>query len=135
MAWRVQPECDDIYVANALADIDNVDTSNPKFIKMARNYLMKSHYSINNIGHAGLGLKGYGRLGSGARRAVDDLNLYAFIDLYVNRSKVDLDERYYFWEREIKYWCDYFNNKISENDLFVEEFSYRYGKGKILERK
>jgi len=135
MPWRVQPLCDDDYVSAILSDIDNVDTNNSKFIKMARNYLMKSKYSIDNIGHSGLGVKGYSRIGSGARRAMDDLALYAFIDLYVNRSKVDLNERYYFWENEIKYWCEYANNKSSENDLFVEEFSYRYNKGKILERK
>ena len=50
MPWRVQPLCDDDYVSTILSDIDNVDINNPKFIKMARNYLMKSRYSMNNIG-------------------------------------------------------------------------------------
>lgn len=135
LPWRVQPLCTDEYVQRVLSDIDNIDVKNPAFIKVVKNYMMNSRYSIVNIGHSGLGVKGYVRVGSGARRAMDDLALYALNDLYINRNKSDLDEKYYFWEREIRYWCDYANNRIAENNLFTEEFAYRYNKGKILQKK
>lgn len=135
LPWRVQPLCTDEYVQGILSDIDNIDINNPAFIKVVKNYMMNSRYSIVNIGHSGLGVKGYVRVGSGARRAMDDLALYALNDLYINRNKGDLDEKYYFWEREIRYWCDYANNRIAENNLFIEEFAYRYNKGKILQKK
>lgn len=135
LPWRVQPLCTDEYVQGILSDIDNIDINNPTFIKVVKNYMMNSRYSIVNIGHSGLGVKGYVRVGSGARRAMDDLALYALNDLYINRNKGDLDEKYYFWEREIRYWCDYANNRIAENNLFIEEFAYRYNKGKILQKK
>jgi len=138
LPWRVQPECTDDYVKQILSNIDKVNTSDPQFINVAKNYMMHSKYSEVNIGHSGLGVKGYCRLGSGARRAMDDLALYALNDLYINRNKVDIEEldaKYLFWEREIKYWCEYANNRIAENNLFVEEYSYRYNKGKILVKK
>lgn len=135
LPWRVQPLCTDEYVQRVLSDIDNIDVNNPAFIKVVKNYMMNSKYSIVNIGHSGLGVKGYVRIGSGARRAMDDLALYAFNDLYINRNKGNLDEKYYFWEREIRYWCDYANNRIAENNLFIEEYAYRYNRGKILQKK
>ena len=137
LPWRVQPECTDDYVKQILSNIDKVNTSDPQFINVAKNYMMHSKYSQEIIGHSGLGVKGYCRLGSGARRAMDDLALYALNDLYINRNKVDIEEldaKYLFWEREIKYWCEYANNRIAENNLFVEEYAYRYNKGKILKK-
>ena len=135
LPWRVQPECTDAYVKEILSNIDKVNSSDPQFIKVAKNYMMNSQYSHINIGHSGLGVKGYCRVGSGARRAMDDLALYALNDQYINRKSGNIDEKMYFWEREIKYWCDYANNRISENNLFIEEYAYRYNKGKILIRK
>ena len=135
LPWRIQPECTDEYIKQILSNIDKVNPNDPQFIKVAKNYMMNSQYSHVNIGHSGLGVKGYCRVGSGARRALDDLALYALTDLYINRNKGNLDQKHYFWEREIKYWCDYANNRISENNLFIEEYAYRYNKGKILIRK
>lgn len=135
LPWRVQPECTDSYIKEILSNIDKVNPDDPQFIKVARNYMVSSEYSHINIGHSGLGVKGYCRIGSGARRAMDDLALYALTDLYINRNKGNLDQKHYFWEREIKYWCDYANNRISENNLFMEEYAYRYNKGKILIKK
>jgi len=138
LPWRVQPECTDEYIKEILSNIDKVNPEDPQFIKVAKNYMMNSTYSHINIGHSGLGVKGYVRVGSGARRSMDDLALYVLNDLYINRNKVDkeeLDAKYLFWEQEIKYWCDYANNRISENNLFMEEYAYRYNKGKILVRK
>lgn len=135
LPWRIQPECTDEYIKQILSNIDKVNPSDPQFIKVAKNYMMNSKYSHINIGHSGLGLKGYVRVGSGARRALDDLALYALNDLYINRKKGNLDQKYYFWEREIKYWCEYANNRISENNLFMEEYAYRYNRGKILIKK
>ena len=135
LPWRVQPECTDEYIEKILSDIDNVNPNDPVFIKMAKNYMMNSKYAPVNIGHSGLGIKGYVRVGSAARRALDALALYALKDQYINRNKGDLDEKCYFWEKEIAYWCDYANNRIAENNLFAEEFNYRYNRGKILEKK
>lgn len=133
--WRVQPESNDEYAKELLSNIDKIKKDDPQFIKVAKNYMMNSKYSSTNIGHAGLGVKGYVRIGSGARRAMDDLALYVLNDLYINRNKGDLDEKYYFWEKEIDYWCEYANNRIAENNLFMEEYAYRYNRGKILEKK
>ena len=135
LPWRVQPECTDSYVKEILSNIDKVNPDDPQFIKVARNYMMNSRYSHVNIGHSGLGVKGYCRISSSARRAPDNLALYAFTSQYINRNSGNLDEKMYFWEREIKYWCEYFNNRISENNLFMEEYAYRYNKGKILIKK
>jgi len=135
LPWRVQPECTDDYVKEILSNIDKVNPDDPQFIKVAKNYMMNSKYSEVNIGHSGLGVKGYCRIGSSARRALDDLALYALNDLYINRKKGNLDQKHYFWEREIKYWCNYANNRIAENNLFIEEYAYRYNKGKILIKK
>ena len=55
-------------------------------------------------------------------------------DLYINRNKGDLDIKYYYWEKEIKYWCEYANNRISENNIFAEEYNYLKSKGKILKK-
>ena len=135
LPWRVQPLCTDEYVREILSGVDNVDVNNPQFIKVVKNYMMNSRYSVINIGHSGLGVKGYVRVGSSARRAMDNLALYALCDQYINRNKGDLDEKQYFWEKEISYWCVYANNRIAENNLFMEEFAYRYNRGKILEKK
>lgn len=135
LPWRVQPECTDIYVKEILSNIDKVNSNDPQFIKVAKNYMMNSRYSHINIGHSGLGVKGYCRISSSARRALDNLALYSFIDQYINRNKGSLDQKLYFWEKEIKYWCDYANNRISENNLFMEEYAYRYNRGKILIKK
>ena len=135
LPWRVQPECTDEYIKQVLSDIDTVNPNDPHFIKIAKNYMLNSRYSSVNIGHCGLGVKGYVRIGSGARRAMDDLALYALNDQYLNRKKGNLDQKVYFWEREISYWCDYANNRIAENNLFMEEYAYRYNSGKILVRK
>ena len=53
-------------------------------------------------------------------------------DAFVLRSETPLNYETA-WEREIRYWCDYANNRIAENNLFTEEFAYRYNKGKILQ--
>ena len=92
-------------------------------------------YSSVNIHHAELGINGYVRVSSPARRALDAVAQYVLYDLYINRNKGNLDEKYYFWEREIRYWCEYENNRISENNNFINEYSYLRAKGKILEKK
>lgn len=135
LPWRVQPECTDEYVREILSNIDKVKPEDPQFIKVAKNYMMHSRYSNVNIGHSGLGIKGYCRISSAARRAPDNLALYAFNDQYINRNNGNLEQKQYFWERETKYWCEYFNNRVAENNLFMEEYAYRYNKGKILVRK
>ena len=96
--------------------------------------MFPSKYSPVNIGHIGLGVNGYVRIGSAARRAMDALALYILDDLYINRNKGDLDIKYYYWEKEIKYWCEYANNRISENNIFAEEYNYLKSKGKILKK-
>ena len=114
MPWRVQREADNETISEYLEE-GNFDTNNKSFRNLLKDYMMKSRYSYENIGHEGLGIEGYVKISSAARRAMDDLAIYALYDLYINRAMDDLDAKYYYWEREIKYWCDYANNKASDN--------------------
>lgn len=133
MPWRVCPKFDEEYAKKVLDEIDNVDISGDAFKRVARDYFPKSYYSFENIGHAGLGIDGYVKVGSSARDAMNALAEYIIYDLIINRNAGDLDYKYYFWEKEIKYWCEYANNKIAENNSFAEEYSYLKRNGKILE--
>lgn len=133
MPWRVQTEdCDNLI--NEYLKRGNFDTENKELRRMMKEYMMKSKYSIVNSGHYGLGMDGYVRISSAARRAMDALAIYVLYDLYINRNSDDLDSKYYYWEREIKYWCDYANNKTSENNNFISEYNYLCSKGKILKK-
>lgn len=134
MPWRVQREADSEIISEYLEE-GNFDTNNKSFRNLLKDYMMKSKYSYENIGHEGLGIEGYVKISSAARRAMDDLAIYALYDLYINRAMDDLDAKYYYWEREIKYWCDYANNKTSDNITFSQQYNYLYSKGKILERR
>ena len=133
MPWRVHPKFNEEYAKKVLDDIDNINEMSDALRRVARDYFSKSYYSPINIGHAGLGFDGYVRVGSPARRAMDALAEYIIYDLIINRNAGDLDYKYYFWENEIKYWCEYANNKIAENNSFVEEYCYLRRNGKILE--
>ena len=133
MPWRVHPKFDEEFAKAVLDDIDNINEMSDALKRVARDYFPKSYYSFENIGHAGLGIDGYVRVGSSARRAMDALAEYIIYDLIINRNDTDLDYKYHFWEGEIKYWCEYANNKIAENNSFAEEYSYLKRNGKILE--
>lgn len=133
MPWRVQTEnCDKLI--NEYLNNGNFDVSNSNLCKMMKEYMMKSKYSFVNTGHSGLGMDGYVRISSAARRAMDALAIYVLYDLYINREQEDLDAKYYYWEREIKYWCEYANNRTSENNNFISEYNYLCSKGKILKK-
>lgn len=133
MPWRVQTEnCDKLI--NEYLKNGNFDVSNSNLCKMMKEYMMKSKYSFVNTGHSGLGMDGYVRISSAARRAMDALAIYVLYDLYINRNQEDLDAKYYYWEREIKYWCEYANNRTSENNNFISEYNYLCSKGKILKK-
>ena len=133
MPWRVQTEdCDKLI--NEYLKNGNFDVSNSNLCKMMKEYMMKSKYSFVNTGHSGLGIDGYVRISSAARRAMDALAIYVLYDLYINRNQEDLDAKYYYWEREIKYWCEYANNRTSENNNFISEYNYLCSKGKILKK-
>lgn len=133
MPWRVQTEdCEDLI--NEYLKRGNFDTSNKELRRMMKEYMMRSKYSFVNTGHYGLGMNGYVRISSAARRAMDDLAIYVLYDLYINRNSDDLDYKYYYWEKEIKYWCEYANNKTSENNDFISEYNYLCSRGKILKK-
>lgn len=133
MPWRVQTEnCDKLI--NEYLKNGNFDVNNSNLCKMMKEYMMKSKYSFVNTGHSGLGMDGYVRISSAARRAMDALAIYVLYDLYINRNQEDLDAKYYYWEREIKYWCEYANNRTSENNNFISEYNYLCSKGKILKK-
>ena len=134
MPWRVQQEADSKIISKYLEE-GNFDINNKSFRNLLKDYMMKSKYSYENIGHEGLGIEGYVKISSAARRAMDDLAIYALYDLYINRDLDDLDAKYYYWEKEIKYWCDYANNRTSDNITFSQQYNYLYSKGKILERR
>ena len=133
MPWRVCPKFDEEFAKKVLAEIDNINEMSDDVRRVARDYFSKSYYSPVNIGHAGLGFDGYVKVGSAARDAMNALVEYIIYDLIINRDEGDLDYKYYFWEKEIKYWCEYANNKIAENNSFVEEYCYLRRNGKILE--
>lgn len=133
LPWRVHPKFDEELVKKVLNDIDNISEKNSSIKRITMDYFTKSYYSFDNIGHAGLGFDGYARVGSAARRAMDALLEYIIYDFIINRNDSDLDYKYYFWEREIKYWCEYANNKINVNNAFAEEYAYLKSSGKILE--
>lgn len=133
MPWRVQTEnCDKLI--NEYLKNGNFDVSNSNLCKMMKEYMMKSKYSFVNTGHSGLGMDGYVRISSAARRAMDALAIYVLYDLYINRDQEDLDAKYYYWEKEIKYWCEYANNRTSENNNFINEYNYLCSKRKILKK-
>ena len=133
MPWRVHPKFNEEFAKKILDEIDHIDEMSDALKRVTRDYFSKSYYSPVNIGHAGLGIPAYVRVGSGARRAMDALAEYIIYDLIINRNEGDLDYKYYFWENEIKYWCEYANNKIAENNSFAEEYSYLKRNNKILE--
>lgn len=135
LPWRVHPKFDEKFVKRFLDDIDNVNEMNSSLKRIAMDYFSKSYYSFDNIGHAGLGFDGYVRVGSAARRAMDALAQYIVYDFIINRYDGNLDYKYYFWESEIKYWCEYANNRIALNNSFAEEYAYLKRNGKILEKK
>lgn len=133
MPWRVQTEdCDELI--NEYLKRGNFDTTNKELRRMMKEYMMRSKYSFVNEGHYGLGLGGYVRISSAARRAMDALAIYVLYDLYINRNSDDLDYKYYYWEKEIKYWCEYSNIRTSENNNFISEYNYLCSRGKILKK-
>ena len=133
MPWRVQTEdCDELI--NEYLKRGNFDTTNKELRRMMKEYMMRSKYSFVNRGHYGLGLGGYVRISSAARRAMDALAIYVLYDLYINRNNDDLDYKYYYWEKEIKYWCEYANIRTSENNNFISEYNYLCSRGKILKK-
>lgn len=133
MPWRIQTEdCDELI--NEYLKRGNFDTTNKELRRMMKEYMMRSKYSIVNTGHYGLGIDGYVRISSAARRAMDALAIYVLYDLYINRNSDDLDYKYYYWEKEIKYWCEFANNKTSENNDFINQYNYLCSKGKILKK-
>ena len=133
MPWRVQTEdCDELI--NEYLKRGNFDTTNKELRRMMKEYMMRSKYSFVNGGHYGLGLGGYVRISSAARRAMDALAIYVLYDLYINRNSDDLDYKYYYWEKEIKYWCEYANIRTSENNNFISEYNYLCSRGKILKK-
>ena len=133
MPYRVQTEnCDRLI--NEYLKNGNFDKNDKLLQRMMKEYMMRGKYSPANTGHYGLGLDGYVRISSSARRAMDALAIYVLYDLYINRDKDDLDSKYYYWEKEIKYWCEYANNRTSENNDFIEEYNYLCRKGKILKK-
>lgn len=134
MPWRVQKE-ENIELIEKYLEHGHFDITTSGLELLLKNYMTKSKYSYTNIGHQGLGIDGYAKISSAARRAMDALAIYVLYDLYINRNTLDLDSKYYYWEKEIKYWCDYANNKASDNITFMEQYNYLNSKGKILERR
>ena len=134
MPWRVQRE-ENIELIEKYLEHGSFDINSSGLQLLLKNYMTKSKYSYTNIGHQGLGIDGYVKISSAARRAMDALAVYVLYDLYINRSADDLDSKYYYWEKEIKYWCEYANNKASDNITFMEQYNYLSSKGKILERR
>ena len=134
LPYRVQPEFDERVINKLLEKSKTLDINNPYIRKTLKSYMPGGSYSHINIGHAGLKVDGYVRISSAARRAMDSLAIYAITDLYLRKNEGNIDIKHYFWEEEIKYWCNYANNRILENNNFANEYNYLCSKGKILKR-
>ena len=133
MPYRVQREnCDELI--NEYLKNGNFDKNDKAIKELIKNHMMKSTYSSINTGHAGLGIDGYVRISSAARRSMDALAIYALYDQYFNRNNKDIDLKHYYWEKEIEYWCRFANNRTSDNSLFIDEYNYLTHKGKILKK-
>lgn len=138
LPWRIQPHSEEVesLLNEFLSSNNKFDVNSKSFQEFIKSDILRSKYSIQNKGHSGLGLPGYVRMSSALRRSMDNLAIYPIYDLYINRGSFEeMEAKRYFWEKEIKYWCDYANNRGSENINFMEEYNYLYFKGKILERK
>lgn len=53
MPWRVQREADSEIISEYLEE-GNFDTNNKSFRNLLKDYMMKSKYSYENIGHEGM---------------------------------------------------------------------------------
>lgn len=134
LPYRIQPKCNEQIITKILSDINNINPNSKEFRKIIQNYMISSKYSPVKDTHDNLRLEGYVRVGSAARRAMDALALYVLNDLVIHRDEGYLDVKNYFWEEEVKYWCEYANLRNSENNNFAEEYNYLSSKGKILKK-
>ena len=83
---------------------------------------LNAHYSINNVGHHGLGYSAYSHSSSPARRYADSLAQYILHDLIINKNISD--DNIYYWEELIKRQCTYLNQRKKQNDAFCQEYDY-----------
>ncbi len=134
LVYRVQPVCNDEYIELVAKDINYPGIKNAHLSHTIRSFMGSAYYASEDVYHNGLKINGYARISSPARRALDALNEFIIYDLYINRDAGDLDGKYYFWEREVDYWCYRVNKKIEENNSFMNQYSYLHSKGKILKR-
>ena len=85
-----------------------------KMLKIVKSHLPKSHYSIDNLGHTGLGLESYSHITSPLRRFPDILNMHALDTCYFDTPD-DMD--IYELEEEIKLVSSHsnlFNNTLDD---------------------
>ena len=133
---RVLPVLDEDIIRMILKEADYIDLNNKGITKIAKKIMSEAYYSVKDSHHEQLKIDGYTRISAAARRANPDaLMQYVLYDLYIDRDIGDLDIKYYFWEKEVNYWCNYANNKMIENKSFADEYNYLHSKGKILEKK
>lgn len=88
-----------------------------KNLKMIKGNLLKSYYSIDNIGHLGLHLDSYSHITSPLRRFCDLLNLLAVDTCYF---KNPTDSEIYTLETEIKRVSEYLNMQNNTIDDYMK---------------
>ncbi len=91
-------------------------------LKKIKNTYLNAHYSTDNIGHYGLGLKYYSHATSPARRFPDAYNQYAIHDLVFRNNLCN--QNIYEWEECLKECAMYANEQKKNNEMFISEYNY-----------
>lgn len=133
--YRVQSKPTDPVIISVINNINNIDVNNEVIKKIIKDYMITARYSSENIGHYGLGVSGYIRASSPARRSLDALVQYLIYEFYFPNNYSLSDNKYYLWENEVNFWCNYANRKGPENFVFASEYNYRLSRGRILEKR
>lgn len=89
-------------------------------LQLIENSYFNAHYSLDNVGHYGLGYSAYSHSSSPARRYADSLAQYILHDLVIDKN-LD-DSNIYRWEELIKRQCAYLNQRKRQNDAFCQEY-------------
>ena len=115
-------------------DIEGLDRNEYiKTIENIKKMYLNAYYSIENLGHEGLGYDFYSHSSSSARRFSDSFNQY--LTYFQVFEKIDSDKKYYELEETAKEVINYLNTRKRENSKFESEYNYLVSKKRTLEKK
>lgn len=103
-----------------------------KLLKKLKYIFLMAKYSATEHGHNGMGLDFYSHSTSPARQAAGALGQYVIYDLLFSHNVGD--KNIYFWEEELQFWCEYFNERKIVNEAFSEQYNYLASKKLIRMR-